>query len=1133
MEKNYLRIIVSTLKVSTYLLILHASFMMNVMALDIRAQSVSVKSTEVTAEYNRASVQSVLSDIEKKTSYKFYYNDNDIPDKVELNLEYNTYLVSDILLKISEEAGLKFKQVNNTIAISKMEKKKQGERIMVIIEDVPIRGIVTDDKGEPLPGATVLIKNTNEGVVTDIEGKFSFEVPEDAILVISSIGFETQEIEVNGQTEFLIKMGEEVSALDEVVVIGYGLKEKANITGATSTVKAKELVKRPAYNTVSLLQGRVAGLNIIQNSGQPGDEGLNIKLRGIGSFGNTQPYVLIDGIEGNISSINPGDIESVTVLKDAASAAIYGSRASNGVILITTKSGTKGKPIVELASSFSIQNPTRLPDFIYNSVEYMEMWNAGAEHTGVGTRYSDETINAFRNAAPEDPRYPNFNWLDHMFKAGSLQNHQFSIKGGGENNTYFFNVGYQDQKGIIDTYGAKRYSTRINLETDVNEALSVGFRSGIVFRDERESASESIFEMMLYTYTMPPTMAPYLTDGSGRFTARDAQPDIWRNRNPRMVVENRGGTQRRRYDLNPQAYIDVHPIKGLSWKTTAAWRYDRTEYDHTYEDVDGYNFSTNQFWGEFEHLDVGARNNDSRSSTIYLNSVGSYDFNLNDNTHNFKVLVGYEQQEMRWDFIGVYSPEIPDVSISDIDAGNPESQLAFGRTSTWALQSTFGRLSYDFKGKYLFEGNLRYDGSSKLHPDNRWDLFPSVSVGWRVSDESFLQNVGLISDLKLRASYGELGNQGSLGDFPYHQLLNVTSYPINGEIQPGVVNNQLSNPDLVWERVETLNLGLDMVLLKGLLGLEVDVYRKNTIGGHARAQIPASVGKSAPFENFMNMENRGIEILLSHTNRIGEVKYNVNAIFDKYQNKLTKVRNNIWGNNFTGTSFVEGRPINEFHVLDWNGIYQNQEQVDNLPIHEPYRNQTQPGDLIFRDANGDGEITVGNGDGDRVFVGGFHPDFSYSFNLNAEWKGFDISMFWQGVAGKKTVARWIGFEPFMQGGPVLSKWRDAWDGEGSTNSMPALYNLSLFNYLPITGLMSDWYLQNTSYLRLRNLQIGYNLPKRLIQKAGVSAVRMYVSGDNLITISDFEFDPERGDGSWSTNTYPQLTSYTLGLNVTF
>ena len=384
----------------------------------------------------------------------------------------------------------------------------------ILEESISISGTVTDESGEPMPGVTIIVKGTANGVITDVEGKYALDAPADGVLQFSYLGYQSQEIEINGRAVIDVSLTEDVAALDEVIVTGYMVQKKANVTGATATVKSKDLLKRPAFKTASMLQGRIAGLNIVQNSGQPGDEGLDIRLRGIGSFGSVQPYVLIDGIEGNINAINPADIQDITVLKDAAAAAIYGARASNGVILITTKTGTRGgKPTMEFSSSVSFQEPTRLPDYIYNSVEYMEMWNQGAEHTGVSARYSDDIIDAYRNAAPGDPRYPNFNWIDHMFKTGIQQNHQLSISGGGENNTYFVNLGIQDQEGIIDRYGATRYSARVNMDFDVNKTISMGFKTGLVYQEDTESASESIFEMMLYTYTMPPTMSPYLADG--------------------------------------------------------------------------------------------------------------------------------------------------------------------------------------------------------------------------------------------------------------------------------------------------------------------------------------------------------------------------------------------------------------------------------------------------------------------------------------------------------------------------------------------------------------------------------------------------------------------------------------------
>ncbi|WP_421918907.1 SusC/RagA family TonB-linked outer membrane protein [Marinifilum sp.] len=998
-------------------------------------------------------------------------------------------------------------------------------------QEQKITGTVTDDSGIGLPGVSISIKGTTTGTVTDVYGKYQISASPTGVLVFSFVGMKTQEVNINDQKIINVTLENDAIGLDEIVAVGYGYQKKANLTGATTIVKSEELVKRPVSNSASMLQGRVAGLNIVQNSGQPGDEGIRIRLRGISSFKNSTPYVLIDGIEGDLSALNPSDIENITVLKDAASAAIYGSRAANGVVLVTTKSGVKGETKVEASVNFGLQKATILPDFIYNSVEHMELWNKGAAHTGVSQVYPQEMIDAYRNAEPGDPRYPNFNWMDHMFKTAKRQEYQLAISGGSEKNTYYINMGFMDQEGIMEGYGAKKYSARFKMDLELNKSINFGFNTGFVYRDEEEPTNESIYEQMLYAYTMPPTMSPYLSDGSGRHSARDI-PEIWRNRNPQAVADNPGYTHYDKYEISPQAYIDIHPFKGFSWKTTAAWRYDRTEKEHMYEEMTGYVFSTNEFFGTYEPFQEGVYHNDWRSSNIHFNSIINYNKAIED--QNFSLVAGYEQQEMNYDNIYAYRPNYSSIKTTDIDAGTPEDQELSGNTSSWSLQSLFGRLSYDYKGKYLVEGNLRYDGTSKMAKKHRWDLFPSMSLGWRLSEEDFMEDLSWLDNLKLRVSAGQLGNQAVLSDYPYQELYANSLYPVNGSLQSGISANALSNPDLVWEVVTTYNLGVDLSVKNGLFGLELDVYKKETEGGHDRAQIPASVGKTPPLVNYKNMENTGFEITLRHSNRIGEFKYDVSFMADHYKNKITKIEDNNWGSTFYGRSNVEGHAINEYYMLDWIGIYQNQDEIDNLPIYEPFRSQTQPGDLIFRDVNEDGEITIEGGKGDRVFIKGYHPKLNYSFNLNMEYKNFDLSMFWQGVAGKKNLARWIGYEPFMQGGPVTKKWRNAWDGEGSTNSMPALYNIGqIYRYNPITERVSDFHLHDASYLRLKNIQLGYNLPQTICSKIGVHNCRIYVSGDNLITFTDFEYDPERSNDNFTTNTFPQLKTYSIGAKLTF
>jgi TonB-linked SusC/RagA family outer membrane protein len=997
-----------------------------------------------------------------------------------------------------------------------------------------VNGKVVDQEGIPIPGVSVIVKGTSVGVATDFDGNYSIETNEGDVLQFSYLGYSTKEVTIDGNTNVDVVLQEDVSKLDEVVVVGYGSQKKSNLTGSTAVVKSEELMKRPVSNSAAMLQGRVAGLNIVQNSGQPGAEGVRIRLRGVGSFGDNSPYVLIDGVPGNINSINPSDIEDMVVLKDAASASIYGSLGANGVILITTKGGKRNQAAkLEVSTSIGFQEASKLPDFIYDSVEYMEAYNRGAAHTGVSQVYPQEVIEAYRNADPNDPRFPNFNWLDHIVGTGYIHNHQLSLTGGGEKNSYYLNFGVIDQEGIIDRYGSKKYSARANIDVDVSKSLSMGFRGSMTYTDRDEPVQSSIYEMMLYVYTMPPTMSPYLADGSGRFSARDI-PDIWRNRNPQMILDSPGFTRNNDYVFNSQAYMDFHPFDGFSWKNTIAWRHSQNDFKRVYSTEDGYVFSNNEFFGEYEGVGRGKGVEDSRSgwNRLTFNSVATYQKSIAED-HNFTVLAGYEQQEENYGTLWGYRPDLPSITTTDLNAASAEGQQLSGSSYECSLQSLFGRLNYDFKGEYLIEGSLRYDGHSRLHPDHRWTFFTSASAGWRVSEESFMDNVNWIDNLKVRASYGELGNVNSLGNYPYQRLLSTTSYPIGGGLQPGVFQESLSNSELTWETLKSINLGLDFSMKNGLFGFELDLYKKITSDGHDTAQIPASVGKLAPTVNFQEMENKGIDLVLRHRNNVGKVFYDMNFTVDAYKNEITKRKENSWGRN----SRVEGHPINEFYMLDWIGIYQNQEQVDNLPIYEPYRNQTQPGDLIFRDVNGDGEITLDDeGAGDEVFIQGQHPKFSYSYNLNVEYKNFDFSMFWQGIAGKKDWYSWIGYEPFMQGGPLLSKWRNAWNGEGSTNSMPAIYNLAqIYGYNPVTGVNSDFRLQNTSYLRLKNIQIGYTLPTEITEKFGMQKVRFFATGDNLLTFTKFEFDPERDTNSntFSANSFPQLRTITFGANLTF
>ncbi|MDR0698914.1 MAG: TonB-dependent receptor [Tannerella sp.] len=995
---------------------------------------------------------------------------------------------------------------------------------------VLITGTVVDPAGVSVAGANVVEKDvTANGTTTDTDGKFSLNVSPGATLTVSFIGYLTQEVAVGNQTQLTVTLQEDAQALEEVVVVGYGMQRKLDLTGSVSTVNSKELSVRPVTNGASLLQGRVAGLNITQSSGQPGSEGFSINLRGIGSFSNSNPFVLIDGIEGALDKINPQDVESVTVLKDAASAAIYGSRASNGVILITTKKGRHDFREVEVKAEVGFQKATRLPDYIYNSVEYMEMFNKGADHSDFdpSVRYSQSLIDAYRNASPGDPRYPNYNWMDAMFQTSVRQDYQVAARGGGKDNSYYFGVGYMNQDGVVDRHYYNQYSARLNLDFDVNPYIRIGTNNSFIYSSMEEPTSDSQDQIMQYIMMFPPTMGPYLSDGSGRYTARDI-PDIWRNRNPQMVLDNEGRNLVKKYNLNTQAFVEIRPFKGLVWKTTGAWVWNQTRKYHSNYIVDGYTFTTNEFYGQFEGNDLGIYHNNEWQSNLVFNSILNYDITLANN-HHISAIAGYEQQTMGYETKRIRRENYTTSTTTDINAGSASGQSMSGYTRQWVVQSYFGRLNYDFKGRYLVEGNIRYDGTSKLSPENRWSIFPSASAGWRLSEESFMQSATWLDNLKFRLSAGQLGNQNALSEYPYQETLSYVNIPVQGDLQTGVKSQNLANRNLMWETVTDYTLGLDFSMKQGLFGLALDVYRRTTKGGHATAQIPASVGKNAPQDNYKEMENKGIELMLTHQGKINEFRYDVNFIFDKYWNKVTRIKTNSWS---TTGSQVAGRPYQEFYVLEWIGIYQNWNEVNTLPMYEPYRAQTKPGDLIFANTNGDNEITVTPGTGDKVFIPGRHPKFSYSLNFNAAWRNFDLSMFWQGVAGKKLYISGNVIEPFQQGTPPLAKWRNAWDGEGSTNSMPAIYNVANWtSYAPINGQTNTFFLQDASYLRLKNLQIGYSISGNVCKRIGIDRFRVYLSGDNILTFSSFDGEPERTSNGIAV--FPQLSTYSIGLNLIF
>ena len=994
---------------------------------------------------------------------------------------------------------------------------------------VIITGRVTNNVGAPLPGVSVFIKDSSVGASTDSDGNYRIEANQQSILQFTQIGLKFHEEVVGSRTVINVVLEDDNEELAEVVVIGYGQQKKANLTGAVVTLESEELVRRPVPNTSLLLQGKVPGLQVVQNSAQPGMENASLQVRGQGTFSaaGNNPLIIVDGVQGSLTSLNPNMIESVTVLKDAASAAIYGVQGANGVILVTTKSGSKGKMKLEYAYNYGVQKPAGVPDLIWNSVEFMELNNEGIRRTGqnLDKLYSDEQIDAYRNGAGS-PQFPNTNWIDLMFGNASMQQHFLSVNGGEGSTVYNFGLGYLDQDGILMNTGYKKYNTMFNFHTELNDFISFGSNINLMYGDRRDPVDNSE-NLVLSIYAQHPLWSPYLPDGSGRVTSK-AYDFETTNQNAYAVMETSKDLNKE-YNVSALSYIKLNLAKGLVGEVRGAARFnsDRQTAQRVplptflfQPDATGNHTPQQNYLGNF----VTLRKTQQESVHYTLFSTLTYDETFNG-VHHVTALAGYNQENRRYEQQGGFRRDFPSPDLLALDAGGTDAQTANGYGYDWALQSFFGRVNYAFNDRYLFEASLRYDGSSKFRKGNRWGVFPSFSGGWRISQESFLSDVSWLTELKIRGSWGKLGNQ-NVANYPYQNLLDYGLY-VYDNITTGVMHQNLVDANITWETTQAAGLGLDFSLWNGKLSGTVDYFNKNTTNILRRTQLPDFVGLGAPTVNSGEMNNKGVEADLRHRNKVGNVGYSVGANFYAYKNTVVKFGpEEIQSNKIRR----EGLPWNSWYMLEWIGVFQNEEQIANSPIHQ---NNPRPGDLIFADRSGPNGDPDGRIDPyDRVVIDGQHPTFTYGFDFAIEYKGFDLSVFFQGVEGRKIFTSEWGYGAFRQWSPPPTFWRDRWTPENPTNKLPGMY---VDNYAPITNASSFW-LQDASYLRLKNLMIGYNLPSQFVNRIKMKNIRAYFSGDNLLTFTKFVGDPERvvqDNTSGRFAIYPQANLYTFGINVTF
>jgi len=1061
----------------------------------------------LSVSFVNADVEKVFRYLERKSGYTFYYSNTAIEKVPKLSLTMEKAGLTDILDEVSHRTGLHYTILdNNMIVVRETASPLQVKKI---------NGKVSDEKGAPLPNITVQVKGTATGTLTSVDGQFSLQVPDNAILVVSAIGFLKQEIPVNGKTTFNITLKDDVAGLNEVVVVGYGTQEKHKLTSAVATISGTDLNKRIATNPASLLQGQLPGLQVTQGSGEPGNENVQLRIRGVSTFSGAgnDPLVIVDGLPGDLSILNPNDIESVSVLKDAASAAIYGSRGANGVIVVKTKKGKSGGFTLTYNYNLGISKATKLPDVISNSAEYMQLSNEARTNSGLAPLYTQQQIDLYKNAT-DRVKYPNHNWLDDIFKTAYTQNHYLNMSGGKDNTTYSLGMGISNQPGVMIGFDYKKYTLDLGLSSRVNKRVTIGTNVQMRYAD-RKYPENGAGDMFLSALAQSP-LYPASSDGKW---IKKAYSNELGNKNPVAIVQEDVRIRTNDYYAQGNLSLDVDIIDGLRWENRAGMNYDNYKYNDFRPVVPTFYYSDMTTAGL---LDVGTPGlNVGNTGNIYTVYYSQFTYKKKFGEHNLSALGGFQQEQYKADTLNASRTQFPTNVLRELNAGPTEGQANNGTAGQWAIRSFYGNVNYDYNDKYLFGASVRYDGTSRLPSDTRWGLFYSFSGGWRVSGESFMKDVSWINDLKLRGSWGQLGNQ-NIGTYPYQSTLDNRPYAFGSSVATGFTGSRLVDPALTWETTRVLDFGLNLTAFNNKLTFTGDWFNKYTFDILRNSQVPVWLGLTAPIINDGAVRNKGVEFSVQYNDRIGKnFTWYVGANFQRYRNVLEQ----FGKREISGTTIrEEGQPLDQYYLYIWDGIFQSTDEIAKSP-KQPVA--ATPGDLKIKDVNGDGIID----DKDRTYVNGKYPSFQYAFNLGASWKNFDFSAQLYASQGQKIYVNGWGIEPFRQGSIPTTDWRNRWTPENHTNTMPKIYVAD--GYQPVQNYASTYFLKDASFLRLRNVQLGYTLPPASIARIGMKSLRVYFTADNVFTISKFPgLDPERvGDGNYVT--YPQTRTFTFGALVQF
>jgi len=1099
------------MKLTTFFLLItfvsvKASDYSQVTRLDLKVQSTTIKD--------------VLNRIEDQSKFFFMYNDRKIDVERKVDIDFKQANIEAVLKTIFEGTDTKFAIKDRQIDLynGKSEEFRISNDLSGGQQQKSVSGKVTDSSGGSLPGVSVAVKGTATGTITDANGNYSLSgILAKATLQFSFVGMKSQEVAVDGKTIINIVLAEEAIGLDEVVAVGYGTQKKVNLTGAVANVTSKTLEGRPVTNVASALQGTMAGVTVIQNNGQPGLDQGTIRVRGIGTFGNSDAMVVVDGLVSSMQNVNPNDIENVTVLKDAASAAIYGSRAANGVILITTKKGALGNIVVHYNANFGKQDPTRLPDFL-PSWQAASLFNEAQVNEGNPVRYTPAEIQKFKDGSDPD-KYPNTDWQGLFYSGSGLQqSHFFDVSGGNEKTQSFLSLGYFSQDGIVKKTGFDRYTSRFKISSKVNDRLTVNGNIAYSFEDFKEPTNPYTNDFSAYFWQIKAigSNVPYKLQNGLYGFYQDGNPMAW--------LETGGQTKNNTSRLNGTLDGDLEIIKGLHFKPMLGYNLNFWKSKRFVKDIQYYDPITKLpafYQGPNSLTDIV-----DNTTIVTLQSLLQYDKSWGD--HIIALLGGYSQEVTKYSHLQGYKKRFLNNSLSELNTGPLSGQSAGGSAYEIALQSFFGRINYAYKSKYLLEGNIRYDGSSRFAPGNRWGIYPAFSAGWRISDEPFYASIkSIITDLKIRGSWGKLGNQNIGSNYPYIPTISSgINYSLGDDVASGIAPVSGANTAIRWEDTQSTDFGIDARLLKGMLTLTANYFYRNTSNILMSIPVGAAYGFNAPVVNGAAVLNKGVELELGYHGTHNDFTYDVIANTSFVKNEVTDLKGTdpiINGSTF----WKVGYPINSFYGYQVEGIFKTQEEVNNHATQSG--GVIAPGDLKYKDQNKD-EVIDG---ADRVYLGSYFPKITYGLNIAVGWKGFDLTVFLQGVGGIKG---FVKYDAMGQVGDKVGKptsiFLNHWTPQTPDVNFPRLWNAYTQNN-PGSYPSSFW-VRNANYMRLKNLQFGYTLPSKLTSIAGIQKLKIYYSAQNLLTFTKFYkwVDPETPAGD-AGSTYPMVSTSTIGINVTF